>query len=68
MITVLGALFLAVRIAHARVALLPGVTVPAVVPFVAGMVAVVILAVWLIIRRARRFRSCPHPHPARVAW
>jgi hypothetical protein len=60
---VLGALFLAARIAHARVALLPGLTVPAVVPLGVGLVAVLTLAVWLIARRARRFRSCPHPHP-----
>jgi hypothetical protein len=63
LVAVLGALFLAVRVAHARVALLPGVAVPVVVPFGVGLVAVVVLAVWLIARRARRFRSCPHPHP-----
>lgn len=62
MVAVLGALFLAVRIVHARVALLPGVAVPAVVPFAVGLVAVLALAVWLIARRARGFRSCPHPH------
>lgn len=61
---VLAALFLALRIATARVTLLPGVAVPAAVPLGIALVAVAALGVWLIRRRLRRFRSCPHPHPA----
>jgi hypothetical protein len=61
---VLAALFLALRIATARVSLLPGLSVPAVIPLGAVVLAVAVLGVWLIRRRACRFRSCPHPHPA----
>lgn len=56
------ALFIAVRILTARITLLPGVAVPAVIPLGAVALAVVVTGVWLIRRRARRFRSCPHPH------
>jgi hypothetical protein len=62
-VAVLFAVLCAARIAAARVTLAPGLTVPAVVPLGVGLVAVLTLAVWLIARRARRFRSCPHPHP-----
>lgn len=64
MIAVLFAVLFAARIASARVTLAPGLAVPAAVPFGVGLVAVLALAVWLLVRRARRFRSCPHPHPA----
>jgi hypothetical protein len=63
-IAALFAVFFAHLVVSARVTLFPGLAVPAVVPFATGAVAVVALAVWLICRRARRFRSCPHPHPA----
>jgi hypothetical protein len=62
MLAAVAALFFAVRIASARVTLLPGLTVPAAVPLGAGMLAVVALAVVLVLRGVRRFPSCPYPH------
>ncbi len=63
-LALVAGLFLALRIATARVALAPGLAVPVAVPAAAVALAVVILGVWMIRRRARRFRSCPHPHTA----
>lgn len=63
-VAVLGVLFLMLRIASARVALAPGLAVPVAIPVGVVALAVVALGVWMIRRRARRFRSCPHPHMA----
>jgi hypothetical protein len=63
-VAVLAMVLLVLRALSARVTLLPGLSVPVLVPFGAVVLAVVLLGAWLIYRRAARFRSCPHPHPA----
>jgi putative Ca2+/H+ antiporter (TMEM165/GDT1 family) len=64
LVAALFAALFAFRVLSARVTLFPGLAVPAVIPAVAALLAVIVFGVWLIRRHARRFRSCPHPHPA----
>ena len=64
MVATLLAVLFAFRVLSARVTLVPGVAVPVVVPLGVVVLAVIVFGVWLVRRQARRFRSCPHPHPA----
>lgn len=64
LVAALAAALFAFRVLSSRVALLPGVAVPVVIPLGVVVLAVVILGVWLVRRHASRFRSCPHPHTA----
>lgn len=60
-IAALAAVLAAVHILSAR-ATVAGLAVPVIIPAAAVALVALALAVWLIARRVRAFRSCPHPH------
>ena len=62
-----SAIVVLLLLAHARVTILPGLTVPALALMVAAGLVLLAAVTWLAVRTLREFRSPPGWYPARAA-